>query len=121
MEDQKQQYLDEMKCLINSEYRDEIKIAELKETFNGMSIEVNKREKLQQLEQWANLSTNPSKRFNSFCYDDDDAEDYTIAVVTPPKWVAAEYGVRGVLLHRSTSIRYIRTTLREFIQTDTLD
>nr|GFD02345.1 hypothetical protein [Tanacetum cinerariifolium] len=30
-----------------------------------------------QLEQLANLSTYPSKRFNSFCYDD---EDYTIAV-----------------------------------------
>nr|GEV83499.1 hypothetical protein [Tanacetum cinerariifolium] len=29
---------------------------------------------------WANLSTHPSKRFNSFCYDDDDDEDYTIAI-----------------------------------------
>nr|GFB68924.1 hypothetical protein [Tanacetum cinerariifolium] len=44
-----------------------------------MSIEINKKEKLQQLEQWANLSRYPSKRFNSFCYDDDD-EDFTIAV-----------------------------------------
>nr|GEU99670.1 hypothetical protein [Tanacetum cinerariifolium] len=44
-----------------------------------------------------------------------------VSVVTPPKWVASEYGVRGVLLHRSTSTRYIRTTLSEFIQTDTLD
>nr|GFA64467.1 hypothetical protein [Tanacetum cinerariifolium] len=44
-----------------------------------MSIEIRKKEKLQQLEQWAKLSTSPSKRFNSFCYDDDD-EDYTIAV-----------------------------------------
>nr|GFA29490.1 hypothetical protein [Tanacetum cinerariifolium] len=34
MEDLKQQYLDEMKCLINSEYHDEIKIDELKENFN---------------------------------------------------------------------------------------
>nr|GEW56949.1 hypothetical protein [Tanacetum cinerariifolium] len=34
MEDQKQQYLDEMKRLINYEYRDKIKIAELKENFN---------------------------------------------------------------------------------------
>nr|GEU92329.1 hypothetical protein [Tanacetum cinerariifolium] len=34
MEDLKQQYLDEMKCLINSEYRDEVKIAELKKNFN---------------------------------------------------------------------------------------
>nr|GEX22863.1 hypothetical protein [Tanacetum cinerariifolium] len=44
-----------------------------------MRIEIRKKEKLQQLEQWAYLSTHPSKRFNSFCYDDDD-EDYTIAV-----------------------------------------
>nr|GFB02634.1 hypothetical protein [Tanacetum cinerariifolium] len=39
-----------------------------------------KKEKIQQLEQWANLSTYPSKCFNSFCYDDDDDEDYTLAV-----------------------------------------
>nr|GEZ74563.1 hypothetical protein [Tanacetum cinerariifolium] len=80
MEDLKQQYLDEMKRLINSEYRDEIKIDELKGNFNSMSIEINKKEKLQQLEQVANLSTYPSKCFNSFFYDDDDDEDYTIAV-----------------------------------------
>nr|GEX36391.1 hypothetical protein [Tanacetum cinerariifolium] len=72
-----------MKRLINSEYRDEIKIDELKENFNSMSIEINKKEKLQQLEQVANLSTYPSKRFNSFCYDDDD-EDYNFAI-TPNK------------------------------------
>nr|GEY49381.1 hypothetical protein [Tanacetum cinerariifolium] len=81
MEDQKQHYLDEMKRLINYEYRDKIKIAELKENFNSMSIKINKKGKLLQLEQVANLSTYPSKRFNSFCYDDDDDdEDYTIAV-----------------------------------------
>nr|GEY38338.1 hypothetical protein [Tanacetum cinerariifolium] len=45
-----------------------------------MSIEIRKKEKLLELEQWAYLSTHPSKRFNSFCYDDDDDEDYTIAV-----------------------------------------
>nr|GEV42385.1 hypothetical protein [Tanacetum cinerariifolium] len=81
MEDLKQRYLDEMKRLINSEYHDEIKIDELKGNFNSMSIEINKKEMLQQLEQVANLNTYPSKRFNSFCYDDDD-EDYTI-VITP--------------------------------------
>nr|GEV85107.1 hypothetical protein [Tanacetum cinerariifolium] len=51
MEDLKQQYLDEMKSLINSEYCDEIKIDELKGNFNRMSIKINKKEKLQQLEQ----------------------------------------------------------------------
>nr|GEW38038.1 hypothetical protein [Tanacetum cinerariifolium] len=82
MEDLKQQYLDEMKRLINSEYHNEIKIDELKGNFNSMSIEINKKEKLQQLEQVANLNTYPSKHFNSFCYDDNDDEDYT-TVITP--------------------------------------
>nr|GEU99594.1 hypothetical protein [Tanacetum cinerariifolium] len=81
MKDLKQQYLDEMKRLINSEYHDEIKIYELKGHFNSMNIEINKKEKLLQLEQLANLSTYPLKRFNSFCYDDDD-EDYTIAITS---------------------------------------
>nr|GEZ51216.1 hypothetical protein [Tanacetum cinerariifolium] len=82
IKDLKQQYLDEMKRLIISEYRDEIKIDELEGNFNSMSIEINAKEKLQQLEQVSNLITYPSKRFNSFCYDDDDDEDYTV-VITP--------------------------------------
>nr|GEV76273.1 reverse transcriptase domain-containing protein [Tanacetum cinerariifolium] len=72
-----------MKSLINSEYHDEIKIDDLKGNFNRMSIEINKKEKLQQLEQVDNLSTYPSQRFNSFCYDDDDDDDdkdYTVAI-----------------------------------------
>ncbi|GJV97661.1 hypothetical protein Tco_1549238 [Tanacetum coccineum] len=53
MEDLKQQYLDEMKTLINEkDYRNgridiEIKINELKGNFNEMSIEINKKKKLQ--------------------------------------------------------------------------
>nr|GEW79620.1 hypothetical protein [Tanacetum cinerariifolium] len=79
MEDLKQQYLDELKRLSNLEYHHEIKIAKLKENFNGMSIEIRKKEKLLQQEQWTYLSTHPSKRLTSFCYDDDDDddEDYT--------------------------------------------
>nr|GEX28825.1 hypothetical protein [Tanacetum cinerariifolium] len=77
MEDLKQQYLDELKHLSNLEYRDEIKIAELTENFNGMSIEIRKKEKLLQQEDY--LSTHPSKRLYSFCFDDDD-EDYTSAI-----------------------------------------
>nr|GEY41427.1 hypothetical protein [Tanacetum cinerariifolium] len=46
-----------------------------------MSIEIRKKEKLLQQEQWAYLSTHPSKRLHSFCYDDDD-KDYT-SVITP--------------------------------------
>nr|GFA06042.1 hypothetical protein [Tanacetum cinerariifolium] len=49
-------------------------------TLFGESDFFLEEEKLQQLEQWANLSTYPSKRFNWFCYDDDDDEDFTIAV-----------------------------------------
>ncbi|GKF19562.1 hypothetical protein Tco_0068200 [Tanacetum coccineum] len=45
-----------------------------------MSIEINKKKKLQQLEQVANLSTYPSRLFNSFCYDiDDDGDEYSFA------------------------------------------
>ncbi|GJU01308.1 hypothetical protein Tco_1111646 [Tanacetum coccineum] len=61
MEDLKQHYLDEMLSLSK---------------FNGMSIEINKKKELQQLEQAAKLSTyttEPSRRFNYF-YDDDDEE-----------------------------------------------
>ncbi|GKA11810.1 hypothetical protein Tco_0691356 [Tanacetum coccineum] len=54
-------------------------IDELKGKFNGMSIEINKKKELQHLEQVANLSTNPSQRFKSFCYDDDyDYEESSI-------------------------------------------
>nr|GEZ41652.1 hypothetical protein [Tanacetum cinerariifolium] len=81
MEDLKHQYLDELKRLSNLEYRDEIKIAELTENFNGMSIEIRKKEKLLQQEQWAYLSTHPSKRLHSFYFDDDE-EDYT-STITP--------------------------------------
>ncbi|GJZ44568.1 hypothetical protein Tco_0591823 [Tanacetum coccineum] len=89
MEDLKQQYLDEIQTLNNGkDYRNgnidiEIKINELKGNFNEMSIEIKKKEK-EQLEQVANLSTYPSRHFNSFCYDDDDDEEYTIAI-TPEK------------------------------------
>nr|GEW65946.1 hypothetical protein [Tanacetum cinerariifolium] len=45
-----------------------------------MSIEIRKKEKLLQEEQWAYLSTHPSKRLSSFFFDDDDDEDYTSAI-----------------------------------------
>nr|GEZ90807.1 hypothetical protein [Tanacetum cinerariifolium] len=49
-----------------------------------MSIEIRKKEKFLQQEQWAYLSTHPLKQLTSFCYDDDDDEDYTSAI-TPDK------------------------------------
>nr|GEY07543.1 hypothetical protein [Tanacetum cinerariifolium] len=94
MEDLKQQYLNEMKSLSNQiqikDYRNEkidiryrkeceVMIDELKGKLNGMSIEINKKKELQQLKQAANLSTyspEPSRRLNSFCYNDDDDYDY---------------------------------------------
>ncbi|GKE56882.1 hypothetical protein Tco_1496067, partial [Tanacetum coccineum] len=91
MEDLKQHYLDEMLSLSNDlqikDYRNEKidirfrrecenMIDELKSKFNGMSIEINKKKGLQRLKQVANLSTYPSQRFKSFCYDDDDDYDY---------------------------------------------
>nr|GEX15800.1 hypothetical protein [Tanacetum cinerariifolium] len=110
MEDLKQQYLDEMKRLINSEYCDEIKIDELKGNFNSMSIEINKKEKLQQLEQVASHSTYPSKRFNSFCYDDDDDEDYT-TVITP------EFPITNSLMMENEHLDTIsKMKLDEFIK-----
>nr|GEW96787.1 hypothetical protein [Tanacetum cinerariifolium] len=110
MEDLKQQYLDKMKRLINSEYRDEIKIDELKGNFNSMSIEINKKEKLQQLEQVANLSTYHSKRFNSFCYDDDDDEDYTV-VITP------DFSITDSLIMENEHLDTIsKTESNEFIK-----
>ncbi|GJS50057.1 hypothetical protein Tco_0600178 [Tanacetum coccineum] len=51
-------------------------IDELKGKFNGMSIEINKKKELQYLEQVANLSTYPLQRFKSFCYDNDEDDDY---------------------------------------------
>nr|GEV69081.1 hypothetical protein [Tanacetum cinerariifolium] len=96
MEDLKQQYLDEMKSMINQiqieDYRNEIidihyrreceiKIDELKVNFNGMSIEINKNKELRQLEQAANLNTyttEPLQRFNFIYDDDDDYEESTI-------------------------------------------
>nr|GEX23791.1 hypothetical protein [Tanacetum cinerariifolium] len=47
-----------------------------------MSIEIQKKEKLLQQEEWAYLSTHPSKRLHSFCLDDDDDDDYT-STITP--------------------------------------
>ncbi|GKA25067.1 hypothetical protein Tco_0711100 [Tanacetum coccineum] len=91
MEDLKQQYLDEMKSLINEiqikDYRNEkidiqyrreceIKIDELKQNFNGMSIEIRKKEKkLLQQEQATYVRT--SQRFNFI--DDDDDDEYSFA------------------------------------------
>ncbi|GJZ82621.1 hypothetical protein Tco_0647794 [Tanacetum coccineum] len=77
MEDLKQQYLDEMKTLINEkDYCSgridiEIKINELKENFNEMSIEINKKKKLQQLEQEYTIAITPEKPVDSLIIEDE--------------------------------------------------
>ncbi|GJR89764.1 hypothetical protein Tco_0213775 [Tanacetum coccineum] len=77
MEDLKQQYLDEMKTLINekdycSERIDiEIKINELKENFNEMSIKINKKKKLQQLEQEYTIAITLEKPVDSLIMEDE--------------------------------------------------
>nr|GFB62658.1 hypothetical protein [Tanacetum cinerariifolium] len=108
MEDLKQQYLDELQRLSNLEYHDEIKISELKENFNGMSIEFRKQEKHLQEEQWAYLSIHPSKRLHSFCFDDDD-EDYTSAI-TPDEPVLSTEDPDNSLSMRDEHLDTIRAT-----------
>ncbi|GJT15097.1 hypothetical protein Tco_0873803 [Tanacetum coccineum] len=96
IEDLKHHYLDEILSLSNQiqikDYRNEkidiryrreceIMIHELTRKFNGMSIKINKKKELQQLEQAANLSaytTEPSRLFNFIYDDDDDYEERTI-------------------------------------------
>nr|GEU37248.1 hypothetical protein [Tanacetum cinerariifolium] len=78
----------------------EMSIQEMEDLKKHMSIEINKKEKLQQLEQVANLGTYPSKRFNSFFYDDDDDEDYTFAI-TPNE---PDNSLKSLLNHDSSII-----------------
>ncbi|GJW34390.1 hypothetical protein Tco_0054422 [Tanacetum coccineum] len=97
MEDLKQHYLDEMKSLINDlqikDYRNEridiqyrreykIKIDELKQNFNGMSIEIRKKEKeLMQQEQAACVRT--SQRLEEVKdFDPEDGEIDTDILLT---------------------------------------
>nr|GFB44698.1 pre-mRNA splicing Prp18-interacting factor [Tanacetum cinerariifolium] len=117
MKDLKQQYLDEMKRLSNLEYRNEIKIAELTESFNGMSIEIQKKEKLLQQEQWAYLSTHPSKRLTSFCYDDDD-EDYTSAITPDGPVLSTEEPDNSLSMGDEHLDTIMTTESNEFIKAD---
>ncbi|GJU85212.1 hypothetical protein Tco_1292758 [Tanacetum coccineum] len=99
MKDMKQQYLDEMKSMINQiqikDYRNEridiryrkeceITIDQFKGKFNGMSIKINKKKELLQREQAANVSTHTpksSRRFNIIYDYDDDEDDYEASTI----------------------------------------
>nr|GFB45213.1 hypothetical protein [Tanacetum cinerariifolium] len=52
-------------------------------------------EKLLQQEQWAYLNTHPSKRFDSFYYDDEE-EDYTLAVTPVLSTEEPDNSLRGI-------------------------
>ncbi|GJW56003.1 hypothetical protein Tco_0102734 [Tanacetum coccineum] len=74
-------------------------IDELTGKFNGMSIEINKKKELRQLEHAANLSTyttEPSRCFNSF-YDDDDYEASTIPLNDIISQISSSIAITPVL------------------------
>nr|GFB14824.1 hypothetical protein [Tanacetum cinerariifolium] len=73
-----------------------------------MSIEIRKKEKLLQQEQWAYLSTHPSKRLTSFCYYDDD-EDY-ISAITPDEPVLSTEEPNNSLSMRDEHLDTISAT-----------
>ncbi|GJX94514.1 hypothetical protein Tco_0349100 [Tanacetum coccineum] len=113
MDDLKQHYLDEMLSLSNDlqikDYRNEkidicfrreceSMIDELKGKFNGMSIEINKKKELQHLEQVANLSTYPSQRFKSFCYDDYHYEESTNPLNEIDSQIPPSIAITSILL-----------------------
>ncbi|GJW96307.1 hypothetical protein Tco_0178115 [Tanacetum coccineum] len=81
-----------------------------------MSIEIRKKEK-EQLEHVANISTYPSRHFNSFCYDDDDDEEYTIAI-TPEKPV--DYLIMEDehldTIPKTESDKFIKSTVENLVQ-----
>ncbi|GJT12609.1 hypothetical protein Tco_0859651 [Tanacetum coccineum] len=115
MEDLNHHYLDEMQSISNQihikDYRNkrldihfrrecEITIDKLKGKFNGMSIKINKKKELRQLEQAANLSTyitEPSRHFNSF-YDDDDYEESIIPLNEIISQIPPSIAITHVLL-----------------------
>nr|GEZ64499.1 hypothetical protein [Tanacetum cinerariifolium] len=88
MEDLKQQYLDELKCLSNLEYHDEIKIAELKENFNATESNEFIKSSVE------NLIPIPSESEEFSLIDDDsfsiDNIDYVEASPPDPELVNSE-------------------------------
>ncbi|GKA96213.1 hypothetical protein Tco_0818308 [Tanacetum coccineum] len=107
MEDLKQQYLDEMKSLINTkDYHNEkidieIKINELKENFNGMSIEINKKRNLQQLDDDESFSDEdvPKEIYSNPLFDKE-----IISTKIDPHHFNAEYDLIEFMLNQDTSI-----------------
>ncbi|GJU60967.1 hypothetical protein Tco_1238733 [Tanacetum coccineum] len=126
MEDLKQQYLDEMKSLINEiqikdyhnekidiQYRREceIRIYELKQNFNGMSIEIRKKEKKELLQQEQAAYVSTSQRFN-FIYDDDDDEESSSYDDDDDEYSFAQ----KYLMTCSTADEFIKSSVENLVQ-----
>nr|GEY99992.1 hypothetical protein [Tanacetum cinerariifolium] len=90
-----------------------VKIAELTKNFNGMSIKIRKKEKLLQEEQWAYLSTHPSKRLHSFCFDD---EDYTSAITPDEPVLSTEEPDNSLSMRDEHLDTILATKSDEFIK-----
>ncbi|GJX54454.1 hypothetical protein Tco_0282823 [Tanacetum coccineum] len=86
-----------------------------------MSIKINKKKELRQLEQAANVSTHtpePSRRFNSIYYDDDDDEESTI----PLRDIISELPLSDSLIMEDEHLNTIpEMKLDEFIKSSVED
>nr|GEY68979.1 hypothetical protein [Tanacetum cinerariifolium] len=80
-----------------------------------MSIEIRKKEKLLQQEQWAYLGTHPSKRLTSFCYDDDD-EDYTSTITSDEPVLSIEEPDNSLSMGDEHLDTILATESNEFIK-----
>nr|GEZ58985.1 hypothetical protein [Tanacetum cinerariifolium] len=81
-----------------------------------MSIEIRKKEKLLQQEQWAYLSTHPSKHLTSFCYDDDEEEDYTSAITPDEPVLSTEEPDNSLSIGDEHLDTILATKMDEFIK-----
>nr|GEZ04980.1 hypothetical protein [Tanacetum cinerariifolium] len=114
IEDLKQQYLDEMKRLINSEYHDEIKIDELKGNFNNSLIMKNEhldtisetesdefiKSSVENLVQIPNLDSNPKNdRFDTKSYLLESLLSRDTLMASSPKFDSLLEEFSGELAH----------------------
>nr|GFB54269.1 hypothetical protein [Tanacetum cinerariifolium] len=87
-------------------------------------IEYLKQQYLDELkrlkEQWAYLSTHPSKRLTSFCYDDDD-EDYTSAITPNEPVLSTEEPDNSLTMGDEHLDTILATELDEFIKSGVED
>nr|GEY68142.1 hypothetical protein [Tanacetum cinerariifolium] len=74
-------------------------------------------DELQRLkEQWAYLSTHPSRRLTSFCFDDDDDEDYISAITPDEPVLSTEEPVNSISMGDEHLDTIPATESNEFIK-----